>query len=90
VDTRLRISESIGIPTDQLSVAITDFESAQKILNIPNLVWYPPPPDSDIPKSHRQFYNYFDPNKTLSSITHIDDGSMLICRNLSVPQKKPY
>jgi len=89
VDTRLRISEAIGIPPEQLSVAQTDYENSQKILSIPNLIWYPPPQDSDTPKSHKAYYySSVDPNKPLSTISHIDDGSVLICRNLSVPLKK--
>jgi len=76
----------ISIPPEQLSVALASYYELNSILAIPKLKWYPSFPETDSPNTKYYSHN-LDSNPSIHSL-HIEDGSILVCRDLSVPLKK--
>jgi len=85
-ETKVKISQLVSIPPEQLSVALTSYYELNSILTIPKLKWFPPLPDGDSPNTKYYSHN-LDSNQSIHSL-HIEDGSILVCRDTSVPLKK--
>jgi len=90
IDIKTRIANTIQIPLQQLTIAVADSFDIQQILKIPKLNWYPRPTEDK--KDDYKYRGYgssdtFDPNRPLRSLS-LDDGMILLCRDLSIPRKK--
>jgi len=87
IDIKSRIAGIIGITLEQLTMAVTDIYDIQFVLHLPKLPWYPrPQEDKKESHKHKQYSDIYDPNRPLRSL-QLEDGSILLCRDLSIPRK---
>jgi len=83
-DIKLRIASIVGIPLERLTMATADTWDLQSILRLPKLNWYPRPEEDK--KDRSKYADSLDPNRPLRSLM-LDDGSILLYRDLSVARK---
>jgi len=74
----------MGIPLEQLTLATADNWDIQYILRLPKLNWYPRPQEDK--KDKIKYSDILDPNRPIRSLM-LEDSSILLCRDLSVPRK---
>jgi len=87
INIKSRIATIIGIPVEQLSITTADMHDIQTVLRLPKLNWIPRPQEDKSHKHHKYYSEPLDPNRPLRSSVTLDDGSMILCRDLSVPRK---
>jgi len=87
IDIKSRIASLVGIPLESLTMATADSFDIQAVLRLPKLNWYPrPTEDKRDEHKYRAYSDILDPNKPLRSLI-LDDGSILLCRDITVPRK---
>jgi hypothetical protein len=88
IDIKSRIATTIGIPLQQLTLAVADSYDIQTILRVPKLNWYPRPEEDKKEYEYRwRSSDSLDSNRPLRSYITLDDGAILLCRDLSIPRK---
>jgi len=86
IDIKSRIAATIGIPLESLSMAPADTYDLQNILRLPKLNWYPGPEEDKKDYYKQKYSDILDPDRPLRSLM-LEDGSILLYRDLSVPRK---